>query len=244
MTKIIGIVSWLPSEEPDRTARFERVQRLIRRIKELWPELCIMILAQNWKPQNVDAIQDITNKVVIYSTLERLGILCARKKLRQLLLKTSAQYFMLFDDDAIIEDTGNGHEEMLRLMDEHPNGWAFSTHFAENSVPAKYNPFSHSQLNLCCISRYIFEQEDFPDVDPERSQGFEDRVYSMTLLCKYPELRWSLPEYIYCTHFKNPNEALPSTWSRRRRYRWKYMVANTEKIEYELMQRYKSSKTE
>ncbi len=109
--------------------------------------------------------------------------------LREYLLQSTADYFMLFDDDAIIEDEADGHNEILKLMDEHPNGWAFSTHFVNGTKPAKYNPFAQSQLNLCCLSRYIFEQEDFPNIDPEKSEGFEDSIFSVTLLCKYPELR-------------------------------------------------------
>ena len=61
-------------------------------------------------------------QLIIYSTVERLGILRARKMLREYLLQSTADYFMLFDDDAIIEDEAKGNDEMLKLMDEHPNG--------------------------------------------------------------------------------------------------------------------------
>ncbi len=236
MKKVIGIVSWLPNNS-DHTARFQRVKRLIKQLQELFPTIPVVVLAQNWLAEEQLYIKSLHNNVTIHATVERLGILKARKQLRQYLLATSYDYFILFDDDAIIVDNG-GKEELLRLIDANPIGWAFSTHQKDGLPPAKYNPFSHSQLNLCCLSRYIFEKEDFPNVDPEKSEGFEDRIYSMTLLCKYPFLRFSIPETIYCDHFKNEQEPTPSTWARRKKYNWKKMRANTEKIEEGLMKQY------
>ena len=126
-------------------------------------------------------------------------------------------------------------------MDEHPNGWTFSKHFLPGQEPAKYNPFAHSQLNLCCLSRYIFEKEDFPAFNPEKSEGFEDRIFSMTLLCKYPELQYDLPYDIYCKHFRSGN---PSTWAHREKHDWKRMRANTDVIEKGLIDLYKHKKSQ
>lgn len=63
-------------------------------------------------------------------------------------------------------------------------------------------------MSLCCLSRYIFAKEDFPNVDPEQSEAFEDRIYSMTIYCKYPELQFKIPYEIYSDHFRNGH---PST---------------------------------
>lgn len=235
---MIGIISWLPNTGEYR-ARLDRLMRLLNRLQELWPSVPVTVLAQNWNKADLQNIKLSYPQLTIYSTVERLGILRARKTLRKYLLQSNADYFMLFDDDAIIEDEAKGHDEILKLMDEHPNGWAFSTHFVNGTGPAKYNPFAHSQLNLCCLSRYIFEQEDFPDIDPEKGEGFEDRIFSITLLCKYPELRWNIPDCIYCTHFKNKAEKAGSTWSRRKKYDWNKMRDNTEKIEEELIKKYR-----
>ena len=240
MNAIVGIVSWLPDNKT-RDTRFKDLCNLLTQINELWPNMPILIYAQNWNKDNKAYIILNYSNITIHAVEGRPGILKARKTLRKLLLATDNDYFVLFDDDAIIETTPEAAAQFITLMNEHPHGWAFSKHFLPGQEPAKYNPFAHSQLNLCCLSRYIFEKEDLPNFDPEKSEAFEDRIYSMTLLCKYPELEFEIPYDIYCKHFKSGN---PSTWSQAKKYDWKRMRANTDVIEKGLMDLYKSKKSQ
>lgn len=240
MKKVVGIVSWLPNNS-DRSTRFSDLCRLLNQINKLWPEMPIVIYAQNWDAVSAQKVRNWYKNIQLQLIDGRPGILKARKALRKTLLATDGDYFILFDDDANIETTPEAAEQFIKLMDEHPNGWAFSKHFLPGQEPAKYNPFAHSQLNLCCLSRYIFEKEDLPNFDPEKSEGFEDRIFSMTLLCKYPELRYDLPYDIYCKHFRSGN---PSTWAHYKQHNWKRMRENTNVIEKGLMDLYQRKKSQ
>lgn len=235
MKVLIGIVSWLPDENEARELRWERLLRLRQQISDLWPEIPVLILAQNWKDKT------LPNTTVIYEQ-RRLGILKARQRLRNLLLQENADYYILFDDDAIIHTEGDNYLELLKLMEENPQGWAFSEVFPEGYERPKYNPFAPSQLNLCCLSHYIMSREPIPEADPEKDVAFEDRLYSMTILCKYPKLQFHLPEGLYCTHFRNTEEAAPSTWARAKKHNWKKMCEETERIERGLMYLHKYKK--
>ena len=240
LQKVVGIVSWLPDNDT-RETRIHDLCRLLSQINHLWSFMHIYIYAQNWDDVIIAQVEALYQNVHLKKVAGRPGILKARRELRKWLLSTDAQYFILFDDDANISSTNWAEERLLQLMDQNPNGWAFSKHFLPGQKPAKYNPFAHSQLNLCCLSRYIFEKEDFPHFDPEKSEAFEDRVYSMTLWCKYPELEFEIPYDIYCTHFKSGN---PSTWSQAKKYDWKRMRANTDVIERGLLDLYKGKKSQ
>ena len=52
----------------------------------------------------------------------RLGILNARKTLRNLLLRQEADYYILFDDDAIIHTEGDNYLQLIKLLEENPQG--------------------------------------------------------------------------------------------------------------------------
>lgn len=47
MRKVFGIPSWLPDKEPDRTMRKERLNRLFKQLEQLWPDVDILVIAQN-----------------------------------------------------------------------------------------------------------------------------------------------------------------------------------------------------
>lgn len=47
MNKAFGIVSWLPDKEPARQMRKDRLERLLKQIDELWPDIDILIITQN-----------------------------------------------------------------------------------------------------------------------------------------------------------------------------------------------------
>lgn len=234
MKLIIGIVSYVPGKQPARKQRIERLKRLIQQCQDLWPDIEMYIYAQNWTDKLETNVKKIHNHIHCKRIKDKVGILAARKALRKWLLSTSADQFMLFDDDAIIQTENNSHIELLKIIEQNPQGWTFQL----ADEPHSLNPFADSQLNLCVLSRYIFEQEDFPNFDPEKSEAFEDRLFSMEIYCKYPTLRYDLPNGIKCIHFKNPNEKAPSTWAKEKEYKWNFMRENTKLLEERLFYKY------
>ncbi len=216
----IGIISYLPSENDARLLRIERLERLLGQLKIIFPEVEIIIIAQNWL--------DYTYNYDYLTIIEKpkLGILKARMTLREELLKSKGDYFILFDDDAIIEYTEASIKRLYQLCGKNPKGFAFRRG-GKNLV----NPYADSQLNFAVLSRYILEKEPVPKVDPQRSEGFEDRVWTMLLHVKYAGYEFLLPPEIKCTHFRNTKEPAPSTWSQTEKYNWKHMRQNTVDIE-------------
>lgn len=200
MKACIGIVSYIPDDKRARELREERLNRLLKQLGDIWPSLPIIIISQNWK----DFTPKSTNKLEVHK-YDKLGILKARKTLRKHFLESSYDYIILFDDDAIIEGDSSNY---LNLMEENPKGFAFI-----KGGKGIICPYCDSQLNLCAISRFIFEREDFPDVDPQDNDGYEDRVFSTLLHFKYSKNEFDAPKGLRCNHFKNPKEKAPSTWA-------------------------------
>ena len=79
LTKCFGIPSWLPDAEPARSKRKIRINRLLTQLSSLWPDIDILIIAQNW--QDFTPVE-IPNKLII-KEYEPLGLLGARKTLRE-----------------------------------------------------------------------------------------------------------------------------------------------------------------
>lgn len=222
MNICIGIISWLPENANTRKLRIDRLNRLCKQIEELWPEIPVLIIAQNWK----DYIPSIKLNFIINS-YGRLGILKARQELRRKFLESDFDYLIMFDDDAIIEGTPELAIQYIQELNNHPQGFCFIK--GQGSSP--YTDYADSQLNLCAISRWIYEREPIPDIDPQKSQAFEDRIWSTLLHFKYAEKEFDAPAGFKCIHFKNPNEVAPSTWSSEKHYQWKQMRENTREIE-------------
>ena len=203
LKKCFGIPSWLPENEPNRTKRKERINRLFKQLNDLWPDIDILVIAQNWK--DFKPI-DITNKVII-KEYSALGILGARKTLREEFLKLGYDYIIMFDDDAIIEVKNNAHIKYMEEVDKHPHGFCFMP--GKNS---RYHPYCGAQLNLCAISRFIYEQEPMVNIDPQKNEGFEDSIFACLLYHKWNKYEFKPPVDIRCTQFLNTKEQVPSTW--------------------------------
>jgi hypothetical protein len=124
----------------------------------------------------------------------------ARNLLREKFLELGYDYLIMFDDDAIIECKNNANKQYLQLLNDNPNGFCF----IPGKGSSKYTNYNDSQLNLCAISRYIYENEPLPTVDPQKSEAFEDRLWSTLLHFKYNNLEFLPPADIKCIHFKNP----------------------------------------
>lgn len=206
MNKVVGIISWFPDTQPDRQQRISRLERLLAQLNNMWPSIPIMIIAQNWQGYSLKC----QGKFFIHQYSVGLGILKARKELRKKFLESEFDYIILFDDDAIIKyDNEDLPLKYLEEIDKHPNGFCFI-----GRDPSKHtiDPYRPSQLNLCAISRYIFEKEDIPNVDPQKKEGFEDRIFSYLLHIKYSNYEFKPPEGIIHAHFRNKQEYVPSTW--------------------------------
>lgn len=219
-----GIVSYFPWEQPERKQRQDRLDRLIKRLSELWPDIPIMIISQQWKFYNPEKL--CKNKLIRFD-YPKLGILKARQELRKHFLESDYDYLIMFDDDALIEGDADLAKKYIEELDKHPEGFCF----IKGNGSSPYTAYNDSQLNLCAISRYIYEKEPIPNIDPQRSEAFEDRVWSTLLHFKYADKEFDAPEGLKCVHFKNSNEPVPSTWSEEKKYNWRQMRKNTLDIE-------------
>ena len=219
-----GIVSWLPKEQNARKMRTDRLNRLLKQLEEYWPNIPILIVAQDW-----NGYQPNTKSPLFIQKYSRLGILKARQTLREWFLSLDYDYIVMFDDDAIIQcDNDHAHLDYIKCIQEHPNGFAFI--HGKGSSP--FTPYADSQLNLCAISRYIYNLIPIPNADPQQSQAFEDRLFSTYLHIVMNKYEFEFPNTIHCIHFKNPDEPAPSTWSREKKYNWRKMRENTRILEH------------
>lgn len=207
---VIGIISYIPDKEPDKAQRIERFERLLTQLNELWPSLPIMVISQNWQDYN-------PKYKLIRFDYGKLGILPARKTLREKFLESEYDYLIMFDDDAIIEYSDpSAPERYLKLINDNPNKFMFLQYFS-------------SQLNGCAISKHIYTLEPMVDVSAEDNEGFEDAIFSCLLHNKYPDKEFTC-DFIKCTHFRNPKETAPSTWANEGEKEWEKLRARTEEI--------------
>ena len=220
-----GIVSYFPWEQPERKQRQDRLDRLVKQLSDFWPDIPIIVIAQQWKFYTIEG--KCKNEVLRYN-YDKLGILRARQELRRKFLENNFDYLIMFDDDAIIQiDNPDLPNKYIEELNKHPDGFCF----IDGIGSCKYTNYNDSQLNLNAISRSLYEKEPIPNVDPQKSEAFEDRIWSTLLHFKYPELEFKAPSGIRCVHFKNPNEAVPSTWSNEKEYNWRQMRQRTKDIE-------------
>ena len=218
-----GIVSWLPKEQDARKMRIDRLNRLLKQLEEYWPDIPILIVAQDWNDY-----QPNTTSPLFIQKYSRLGILKARQTLREWFLSLDYDYIIMFDDDAIIQvDNDHAHLDYIKCIEDHPDGFAF----IHGKGSCAYTPYADSQLNLCAISKKIYTEVPMPQADPQLSQAFEDRLFSTYLHFAYMKDEFEFPNTIRCIHFKNKDEVAPSTWSREKKYNWNRMRLNTRLIE-------------
>ena len=215
MEPVFGIISWLPSDEMGHFKRFNRVKNTIRQLHSYWPSVDIMILAQEGRTEDIDAVKQIADNIIIYS-YEKLGILKARKTLRQKFLETNYGWIIMGDDDMIISISREPslEENCKAFLDgiyAHPQGFGFvKCETGDRWYPQI--PYKSATLNLAVVSRYIYEKEDMVPYNIEIGEGCEDVIFPYLLHVKYANLEYDLPNTI--THLQNdvnPNQE-PSTW--------------------------------
>lgn len=169
MKKIIGIISYLPDNEEIREIRVEKLRSLISKCDELF-NLPIMIVAQNWKDENIGS-----KNCEIYD-YPKLGIVGARRKLRQLFLNSGVDILIMLDDDCHISGTRQDAYVYLNEIDEHGES---------------FGEFRGTQLKLFSIHRNIYSKVDFSDVSPELGEGFEDTIFVEKLRKNFADKRFT-----------------------------------------------------
>lgn len=221
--KVFGIISYFPDCDSDyhtetRNTRIPRFYNLLKKLDEYWPDVDIIIIAQNWKEDVI--LPDIHNKIIRYD-YPKLGILNARKTLREKFLESDYDYLIMLDDDGIIST--EDPSVYMSEIDKHPNGVGVIRH---NNCP----------LMLLAISKYIYSQITFDDVDPEKGEGFEDDIFVASCFTKFPDKAFDFPkDCVKDISFRyNGVGKCPSTWSRESTYNWSNMVHNTAKRIIEL----------
>lgn len=171
MKKIFGIISWFPDEPTHRKQRLERLNHTFKHLTDLFgKDIEFLIIAQNWQDYKVPEFI----KHTIIHKFDKLGILGARKMLREKFLETDYDYLIMCDDDIVLKpEVDNAPKKYLEELDKHPKGFSF----------VRYG----WSLTFCAISKYIYSREPMCDVDPELNEGYEDMVFPMLLHYKYPK---------------------------------------------------------
>ena len=97
LKKVFGIISYFPDNDSayhieTRRERSRRFKELLARLEELWPDVDIMVIAQNWQDF---AMPNLKNKTIIYRYEQKLGILGARRELRKQFLASEYDYLIM-----------------------------------------------------------------------------------------------------------------------------------------------------
>ena len=170
MTKTIGIISYLPDNESIRNKRIQKLNNLLSKLNLLFPNIQIVIVAQNWK----NYLPTNNNIWIAINSPTPLGITGARIALRKIFLENcNTDYLIMLDDDC--EISGSNGSFYLKQIDDNPGC------FIE---------FNKTLLKLFAIDKSLFSQVNFDEnISPEDGNGFEDRVFVNKLRKLFPDKR-------------------------------------------------------
>ena len=221
-SKVFGIISYFPDNDTayhieTRRERSRRFRELLFKLEELWPNVDIMIIAQNWQDFELPKIK---NKIIRYN-YDKLGILGARRELRKQFLESGYDYLIMLDDDGMIS-TENPSLYMDEI-DKHPNGMGVIRRVG-------------CPLMLLAISKYVYSRIDMPDMDAENDGGFEDDLFVATCFAQLPDHCFDFPEVcVIETSFRYKGEGkCPSTWAGEKKRDWDYLRNFTDRKIYEV----------
>ena len=214
MNLVFGITSYFPSGDDYhmaiRKARTKRCSELLLTLTKLWPNIDIIIIAQNWKDYEKP---DIKNRCIIYRYPDKLGIAKAKQTLREIFLSSAYDHLIMLDDDAILQcadpskftDMINEHPDDLGLLDS-----AVST--------------------LSVIPKTLYTQLNFPSMSPEQGEGFVDILFLEHCKALFPQQIYHFGPNCIKELSKKPKYAMtcPSTWASERAYDWEYMTRVTD----------------
>lgn len=171
----IGIISYFPDDLQIRTIRKDKLSKLITQCSIVFNNLPIIIIAQNYNNKDEQDVYKLHNNITLCSCKDALGITGAREYLRNVFINSSYDYLIMLDDDCELNGSKSSGEQYLRQIEEHPN---------------MFYEFNRTLLKLFAISKEIFKLEDFEDINPEKEEGFEDRVFVNKLRKKYPDKQY------------------------------------------------------
>jgi len=218
LSKVIGIISYFPDDEPKRTHRIEKLKKLISSCDKFF-SLPIIIIAQNWPEDLFADRQDIT----LYKYDKPLYITGARKELRKKFLDLDYDYLIMLDDDS--ELVGTEADKYLAFIDRHPDCW----------ISINY---TKSLLKLFAISKTIFRQVDFDDNTIELGGAVEDKELHAKLIYNFKSAGREFPKLDF-KDISLPTDDPDSTWQ------WRF-DANLKQQVYqstlEIIDRYNSNR--
>ena len=171
MKKCFGIISWFPDKDPERSQRLKRLDKTFKHLTNLFgKDIEFLIIAQNWKDYQVP---DFIEHTVIHK-FDKLGILGARKMLREKFLELDYDYLIMCDDDIVLKPLiENAPKKYFKELDKHPEGFSFLSY--------------GWSLTFCAVSKWIYSREEMVDIDPEKNEGYEDTTFPNLLHYKYPD---------------------------------------------------------
>ena len=215
LKQIFGIVSYFPNNDSAyhievRRERSRRFRELLLRLEELWPDVDIMVIAQNWQDFE---LPEIKNKIITFH-YDKLGILGARRELRKKFLESDYDYLIMLDDDAII--TSADSQGYMDEIDKHPDSIGVIRH---HNCPTMF----------LAISKYIFSQIDIPEINVEKGEGFEDDIFVARCFAQFPDKAFDFPENLVVEqsfHYNGPGKC-PSSWGGEHKYDLEYMRSVT-----------------
>ena len=161
MNICIGIISYLPDGGKAREIRRSRAVRLFDQCQRLL-NLPIIVVAQNW--------DNIEFEGVTFFHFDKLGITGARSKLRDILLESEYDYFIMIDDDMELVEDPSQFKQYLNLI---------------YRTPTTILEYKNYLLNMFGIPRVILEREEYDNIEAEKGEGFEDWIYVSRLKNKY-----------------------------------------------------------
>jgi hypothetical protein len=205
VTKVIGIISWLPNNET-RKIRQERLEKLLEKCDELF-NLPILIIAQNW-----DTTVKTTANCVVYS-FEKLGITGARKKLREKFLESNYEYLIMLDDDCQLLGTELDANKYLEQIDN-KNGYI--------------GIFKGTLLKLFAIPKYLMQQVNYDNIEAENGEGFEDMVFVETCKKRFPDKYFIFVRHGLSENSDSGNDRFSTWW--RGQYEKKQMGDRSRQI--------------
>ena len=200
MKKCFGIISWFPDKEPERSQRLTRLDKTFKHLIDLFgKDIEFLIIAQNWKDYQVPNFIEHTT----IHKFDKLGILGARKMLREKFLESDYDYLIMCDDDIVLKPlVEDAPKKYLEEIDKHPEGFSFIQ-------------FGWS-LTFCAISKWIYSRVEMVDIDPEKNEGYEDITFPYLVTCMYPKKAFKTNHlFKFLQHTAEFHKNHKSTWMKK-----------------------------
>lgn len=173
MSEAIGIISYLPDDPIVRNERKKRLSSLFSSIDELFGDIPILVIAQNW-----DKSVKAPHGAVVWDYPTKLGIVGARNELRNRFVNSGHDWLIMMDDDCVLKHDGRGASEYLKAI--------------RSRKEPGFGEANGTCLKLFCIHRDVISKQGFPELTPENDGVFEDWVFVSSLRKRFPELKFSV----------------------------------------------------